>query len=164
MIVVVPQPTPGSELGIRKLTFREFKESLVRCAIVAYSKISDASIIDKIRGLFLYMWRSINTSVPRAFDQRRSVSTYHGDLMSGAMLFNKRFTQQWAADGYRCVLFPVGCLLRAWCGYSMMALLFLLLLPLCSCFASYGTPFASHINLLLTSAVCLTFDGRALLQ
>lgn len=95
------KPTAGSELGVRKLTFREFRESLVRCAIVAYSKISDASIIDKIRGLFLYMWRSINTSVPRAFDARRSVSTYQGDLLSGAMLFNKKFTAQWAADGYR---------------------------------------------------------------
>jgi hypothetical protein len=50
-----------------------------------------------------YMWRSINTSVPRAFDARRSVSTYQGDLLSGAMLFNKKFTAQWAADGYRCV-------------------------------------------------------------
>jgi hypothetical protein len=49
------------------------------------------------------MWRSINTSVPRAFDARRSVSTYQGDLLSGAMLFNKKFTAQWAADGYRYV-------------------------------------------------------------
>ncbi len=67
----VVQPAEGEAQGIRKLTFREFREALVRCAIVAYSKISDATVIDKIRGLFLYMWRSINTSVPRAFDSRR---------------------------------------------------------------------------------------------
>lgn len=91
---------------IRKLTFMEFWEALVRCALVAYSKISDATIIDRIRGLFLYMWRAINRSVPRAFTERRNVSTYAGDLLSGAMLFNKRFTAAWAADGYRDYLSP----------------------------------------------------------
>ena len=68
---------------IRKLTFNEFWEALVRCSLVAYSKISDATIIDKIRGLFLYMWRAINKSVPRAFNERKNVSTYAGDLLSG---------------------------------------------------------------------------------
>lgn len=84
----------------------EFWEAMVRCALVAYSKISDATIIDRIRGLFLYMWRAINRSVPRAFSERRNVSTYAGDLLSGAMLFNKRFTAAWAADGYRDYLSP----------------------------------------------------------
>lgn len=78
----------------------------MRCALVAYSKISDSSVIDKIRGLFLYMWRAINRSVPRAFAERRNVSTYAGDLLAGAMLFNKRFTAAWAADGYRDYLAP----------------------------------------------------------
>lgn len=91
---------------IRKLTFLEFWETLVRCALVAYSKISDTTILDKIRGLFLYMWRSINKSVPRAFTDRRNVSTYAGDLLSGAMLFNKRFTAAWAQDNYRDYLSP----------------------------------------------------------
>lgn len=91
---------------IRKLAFLEFWEALVRCALVAYSKISGSTVIDKIRGLFLYMWRSMNKSVPRAFTERRNVSTYAGDLLSGAMLFNKRFTAQWAADGYRDYLSP----------------------------------------------------------
>ena len=45
---------------IRKLAFLEFWEALVRCALVAYSKISGSTVIDKIRGLFLYMWRSMN--------------------------------------------------------------------------------------------------------
>lgn len=94
------RPIEG-EQTVRKLSFVEFKEALVRCALVAYSKISDASILDKIRGLFLYMWRSINKSVPKAMDRRSNSSTYHGDLLAGAVLFNKRFTAQWAADGYR---------------------------------------------------------------
>ena len=98
--------TVDHESTIRKLTFPEFWEALVRCALVAYSKISDSSVIDKIRGLFLYMWRAINRSVPRAFAERRNVSTYAGDLLAGAMLFNKRFTAAWAADGYRDYLAP----------------------------------------------------------
>jgi hypothetical protein len=69
-------------------------------------QISDANVIDKLRGLFLYMWRSINRGVPRAVTERRNVSTYAGDLISGAMLFNKRFTAQWAADNYRDYLSP----------------------------------------------------------
>jgi len=89
---------------VRKLTFSEFWEALVRCALVAYSKISDATIVDKIRGLFLYMWRTLNRNVAKVMVGRRNISTYAGDLLSGAMLFNKRFTAQWAADGYRCVL------------------------------------------------------------
>jgi hypothetical protein len=124
---------------IRKLTFVEFWEALVRCSLVAYSKISDTSVLDKVRGLLLYMWRSINKNVPKAFTDRRNVSTYAGafgaalasfhfsspdpprpsltplpsprpspagDLLSGAMLFNKRFTAAWAQDGYRDYLSP----------------------------------------------------------
>lgn len=61
-----------------------FSAALVRCSLVAYTKISDASVLDKVRGLFLYMWRAINKSVPRAVAERRSVTTYAGDLISGA--------------------------------------------------------------------------------
>jgi len=91
---------------IRKLAFLEFWEALVRCALVAYSKISGSTVIDKIRGLFLYMWRSMHRSVPMAFADRRNISTYAGDLLAGAMLFNKRFTAQWLADGRRDYLSP----------------------------------------------------------
>jgi hypothetical protein len=42
----------------------------------------------------------------------RSVSTYHGDLISGAMLFNKKFTEKWAQDGYRYVLSLSHCIIR----------------------------------------------------
>ena len=55
---------PGST--IRKLSFSEFCEALVRCALVAYTKISDSTILDKLRGLFLYMWRAINKNAPRS--------------------------------------------------------------------------------------------------
>jgi hypothetical protein len=97
--------TDGQE-NIRKLTFAEFWEALVRCALVAYSKISNASPGDKIRGLFLYMWRSINDTVPRAIEERRNVTTYMGDLINGSMAFNVKFTAMWAKDGYRDYLSP----------------------------------------------------------
>ncbi len=93
--------------AVRKLTFDEFWEALVRCAMRAYSKISHSTPLDRVRGLFLYMWRAITRSVPRAFNDRRNVTTYAGDLLSGAMLFNKRFTAMWAEDGYRDYLTPV---------------------------------------------------------
>ena len=93
--------------AVRKITFDEFWEALVRCAMRAYSKISHSTPLDRVRGLFLYMWRAITRSVPRAFNDRRNVSTYAGDLLSGAMLFNKRFTAMWAEDGYRDYLTPV---------------------------------------------------------
>ena len=97
--------TDGQE-NIRKLTFHEFFEALVRCALVAYDKISGASVGDKVRGLFLYMWRAINESVPRAIEERRNITTYMGDLISGSMAFNVKFTAMWAKDGYRDYLSP----------------------------------------------------------
>jgi hypothetical protein len=99
--------TTDPSATMHKLTFPEFWESLVRCALVAYGKISSVTIVDKIRGLLLYMWRAINGSVPKAWgDVRRGGSTNPGDLLAGAMLFNKRFTAVWAADGYRDYLSP----------------------------------------------------------
>lgn len=99
--------TVAPDSSMRKLSFDEFWESLVRCALVAYSKISDVTIIDKIRGLLLYMWRAINGSVPKTWaDGRRTGTTNQGDLLAGAMLFNKRFTAAWAADNYRDYLSP----------------------------------------------------------
>ena len=92
--------------NIRKLTFSEFWEAVVRCALVAYSKISISSPGDKIRGLFLYMWRSINETVPRAIEERRNITTYMGDLINGSMAFNVKFTAMWAKDGYRDYLSP----------------------------------------------------------
>jgi|TARA_B100000795_G_C22765940_1_gene425700 hypothetical protein len=97
--------TDGQE-NIRKLTFPEFWEALVRCALIAYSKISDASPGDKVRGLFLYMWRAINDTVPRAMAAHNSMSTYMGDLISGSMQFTVKFTAMWAKDGYRDYLSP----------------------------------------------------------
>jgi hypothetical protein len=95
------------ELHVRKLTFDEFWDALIRCSQVAYTKISSSDPAGKLKGLFLYMWRAIKGSVPRAFTQRRATSTYAGDLISGAMLFNKRFAAMWHDDEYRDYLRPL---------------------------------------------------------
>eukprot|EP00753_Platysulcus_tardus_P010386 PLAT2620.1.p1 GENE.PLAT2620.1~~PLAT2620.1.p1 ORF type:complete len:440 (+),score=160.43 PLAT2620.1:24-1322(+) len=91
---------------VRKLRFPEFKECLIRAALVAYDKISTATPRDKIQGLFLYMWRALNKAVPRAMVERSSLTTYAGDLMRGAMLFNNKFTTKWREDEYRDYLSP----------------------------------------------------------
>lgn len=39
----------GGSNNIRKLSFKEFWEAVVRCALTAYDKISDADTLDKIR-------------------------------------------------------------------------------------------------------------------
>ena len=47
------------QLAVRKLVFDEFWEVLVSCALKAFSK-SLATTEDKVKGLFLYMWRHID--------------------------------------------------------------------------------------------------------
>ena len=91
-----------ADVGLGGLTLLGLWEALVRCALVALGKISDATILNKLRSLLLHMWRASSETVPRAFaDGRRSA-----DVLAAAMLFNKRFTAQWAADGYRDYLSP----------------------------------------------------------
>ena len=91
--------------SLRKLSFGEFWEALVRCAIVAYSVEKNPSVTthipDKIRGLFLVMWREINKTVPLAVSSSAALGNYSGSLVEGARLFNNRVSTDWAKDGYR---------------------------------------------------------------
>lgn len=52
------------------------------------------------------MWRAINETVPRAMAATNSMTSYMGDLISGSMQFNVKFTSMWAKDGYRDYLSP----------------------------------------------------------
>jgi hypothetical protein len=53
------------------------------------------------------MWRAINESVPKAMSaSSSSLTSYMGDLISGSMQFNVKFTAMWAKDGYRDYLSP----------------------------------------------------------
>ena len=71
----------------------------MRCALVAYSKVSDQPVECKVKALLLYMWRALHKSVPRATKERQGLSTYAGGLIHGAMRFNNQFTEMWRRDG-----------------------------------------------------------------
>eukprot|EP01029_Cantina_marsupialis_P028270 TRINITY_DN775941_c0_g1_i1.p1 TRINITY_DN775941_c0_g1~~TRINITY_DN775941_c0_g1_i1.p1 ORF type:complete len:355 (+),score=77.91 TRINITY_DN775941_c0_g1_i1:161-1225(+) len=90
---------PGE--SIRKLSFIEFWEALVRCSLTAYSKISDAEPSDKFKAFLLYMWRALNSHISSTINRQQGVTTYYGDLMKGAMAFNKKFSSQWAQDDFK---------------------------------------------------------------
>ena len=94
---------------MRLMSFREFREALVRCALRAYGKLSSATDLDKIRGLFLYMFRAIEQGVPAAVEGARgsSATTDHGSLVRGAADFTRLFVDAWKKDGLRDYLAPV---------------------------------------------------------
>ena len=45
--------------GMRKMKFQQFWEALVRCALTAYRSITNATTANKIRALFVYMWKHV---------------------------------------------------------------------------------------------------------
>ena len=97
--------TGAGAASLRKLTFGQFWEALVRCALVAYSTEKNPTVTtdipDKLRGLFLYMWREINKAVPRAVMSSSALGVYSGSMTEGARLFNSRVSSDWAAAGFR---------------------------------------------------------------
>jgi len=99
------QGTAGA--GARKLKFKDFWEVLVRVSLQAYRKCA-VDNADKIRGLMLYMWRQIQTSVNNSMngplDSARS--THKGGLLRGCQLFNERFISMWQEDEYKDYLYP----------------------------------------------------------
>ncbi len=103
------ETTASRRLGdLEKLTFDQFQTALIFAADRAYSKkdaggknTNSLKLEDKVMALFLYMWKAINKSVPRAISERRGVSTYAGNLLQGAMEFNRQFIARWKSDHYR---------------------------------------------------------------
>eukprot|EP00636_Phaeomonas_parva_P006273 CAMPEP_0118862584 /NCGR_PEP_ID=MMETSP1163-20130328/7737_1 /TAXON_ID=124430 /ORGANISM="Phaeomonas parva, Strain CCMP2877" /LENGTH=477 /DNA_ID=CAMNT_0006796501 /DNA_START=10 /DNA_END=1443 /DNA_ORIENTATION=+ len=94
-----------NESSFRKLSFREFWEALVRCALVAYRNDTLASDLDKFQGLLLSIWRTLQSAVPGIVNSSSmtsgSRSTNKGGLLRGAQLLNERFIQRWQEDNYR---------------------------------------------------------------
>lgn len=102
-----PEDIVGEVRGnIRKLNYDDFFECLVRSAKLAYDKISIVSAADKLRALFLYMWRAVNKAVTFTIENRLHISTYHGDLIEGSMEFSKLFAKRWSDDKFRDYLTP----------------------------------------------------------
>jgi len=89
---------------IRHLNFEDFWEALVRCGLQAFRHSSLKSSVVKVKTLFLYMWRHIQTSIREVMQGSNNtgdLSTYKGGLIRGAQLLNERFLAMWAKDGYK---------------------------------------------------------------
>ena len=91
--------------AIRNILFDDFWEALVRCGLHAFRSYSHLSNGIKIKTLFLYMWRHIQSSIREQMQsgeaQAGDLSAYKGGLIRGAQLLNERFLTMWAKDGYK---------------------------------------------------------------
>ncbi len=87
---------------VRSLNFAEFWETLVCCSQRAFETYHGLGELEKVKCLFLFMWRHIQVSVG---DQMKKdavgLSTAKGELIRGAQLLNGRFIALWAKDNYR---------------------------------------------------------------
>lgn len=117
---------------VRNLTHDDFQRALVYCAIVAYEKKMKAyeetpdrdiriqtalkahkenrvSTCDKIRSLFLHMWRAVHDekNIPSARVHMLNVNTHAMDIFNAAKKFREKFHKEWQDDGYRDYLNPV---------------------------------------------------------
>jgi len=89
---------------IRNITFEDFWEALVRCGLHAFRHSGLKSNAVKVKALFLYVWRHIQTSIQEAMhggNNDGGLSSYKGGLIRGAQLLNGRFLSMWAKDGYK---------------------------------------------------------------
>lgn len=91
------------ETTVRKIDLKEFGEVLVRCAIVAFQSYTDITTEDKVKGMFLYIWRHIQATVQEQVSNKGTVvsSTTKGGLLKGAQVLNERFLLLWAKDQHR---------------------------------------------------------------
>lgn len=91
------------EASVRRLTFAEFWEVLVRCAFTAFRKYIEVSTEDKLKAMFLYIWRHMQHSISSAAEVSESQSNqvFTGGLLKGAKILNERFIMAWNKDGFR---------------------------------------------------------------
>ena len=102
------------ETSVRKLEFREFWECLVRCAIIAFKTLTTISTEDKVKGMFLYIWRHVQGVVQEQVNKGKcsvanAQNTSKGNIVRGTQLLNEKFLNLWSKDGHRDYLdAPVG--------------------------------------------------------
>ena len=92
--------------ALRKINFDEFWEAFVRCALIAYKEHKTLSAEDKLKGMFLALWRHLQSSVKSQLTGFNNHSqgyfnSYKGGLMRGSQILNERFISAWTKDGYR---------------------------------------------------------------
>ncbi len=92
--------------NLRQVDFKEFWEALIRCALVAYRDKTNVTTEDKIRGLFLSIWRHLQNCSIENMSGYGTVSgggfnNYKGGLIRGSQMLNERFVAAWTRDNYR---------------------------------------------------------------
>ena len=98
---------------LRNLTLEEFWEILVRCALTAFRHISAVSVHDKIKGMFMFMWKHLQSAIPDTIQDEKNTSVsaasssiadahaYKSGLLRKSGTFAERFLQMWSDDEYR---------------------------------------------------------------
>ena len=94
------------ETKVRSLSFAEFWHVLVRCALVAFRDSKGVSTTDKIKGMFLYIWRFmqhriVDGTTKKTSEQANHTASFEGSLLRGAKILNERFILAWKADEFR---------------------------------------------------------------
>mmetsp|Transcript_6826 Transcript_6826/g.6130 ORF Transcript_6826/g.6130 Transcript_6826/m.6130 type:complete len:441 (+) Transcript_6826:27-1349(+) len=90
---------------IRKIDFQEFWEALVRCALVAYKSYNEITIEDKVKAMFLNIWRHLQNTVKDQTAVYGTVigggfSNSKGGLQKGAQILNDKFVALWGKDNH----------------------------------------------------------------
>ncbi len=92
---------------VRKLSFVDFWELLIACALHIYKDKQSISPLDKVKALIMVMWRHLEDTTgekmagTKAF-YKRAISSVgeKGELLKITQMFNERFINAWKKDGY----------------------------------------------------------------
>ena len=92
--------TPNG-VHIPGVTFAQFWELIVRCALAAFEKYEDVTEVNKVKELLSVMGNQVPHCVPRAVNaQGRSANAVNGDaLMSGGKQLQIEVHRMWKDDG-----------------------------------------------------------------
>ena len=89
---------------VRHVNFDEFWETLVRCALKAFEDQTDCAHEVKVKCLFLYIWRHIQTNIRDQMNGENNagnLGSYKGGLVRAAQVLNEKFISMWAKDDYK---------------------------------------------------------------
>mmetsp|Transcript_17062 Transcript_17062/g.40004 ORF Transcript_17062/g.40004 Transcript_17062/m.40004 type:complete len:429 (-) Transcript_17062:318-1604(-) len=101
--------TTQERTGVRKMKFPQFWEAIVRCALTAYRSVTTATTANKIRAVFVYMWKHIQDHVVNRPNDREADNerAHHKRGLSNAVKkLNNKTLDMWAEVEYRDFLSP----------------------------------------------------------
>lgn len=91
---------------LRKISFDEFWEALVRCSFKAFKEHHQICSEDKVKAMFLGIWKHIQSTIRDHVSGYGTLlgggfNSYKGGLLRGAQILNERFIAAWSRDGFR---------------------------------------------------------------